>query len=105
MDYKPVLHRLFIKPDSVEDADDLIARAKAIGIQVEVDKREKKAVCTGTIISIGSTAFKGFGTTAETEGISVGSKVLYAKYSGADVPNSDYIMLNDEDILGVLDNE
>lgn len=101
MGFKPVLHRLFVRPDDVLEADDAIKSAKAAGIVIELDKREQKAVCTGTVVSIGNTAFIGFQSTPEGESIKPGSKVIYAKYSGADVPNSDLILLNDEDILGV----
>lgn len=105
MTIKPLLHRIYIQPDIVEEADDVIKSARSAGLVVELDKREKKAHTTGTVVSIGSTAFKEFGSTPEQEGIKVGSRVLYAKYSGADVPNTDFIILNDEDIVGVYADE
>lgn len=101
----PVLHRIFVKPDKVEEVDETIKRAREAGIHIELDKREQKACVVGTVVSIGSTAFVGFDTLPEQQGVVVGAKVLYAKYAGADVPTTDLIVLNDEDILGVLENE
>lgn len=98
---KPTLHRIYIKPDRVEEKDDTIRRAREAGIHIEVDKREQAATVTGTVVAIGSTCFVSFGTTAEEQGIKVGSRVFYVKHSNADVPNSDLVVINDEDILGV----
>lgn len=103
MKIKPVLFRVIVKPDEVSEVDDLVKRAKAAGIEVELDKREKKAVVIGTVISVGDTAFKEFGTTAKEQGVVPGARVQYAKYSGADLPNTDLIILNDEDIIGVVE--
>jgi co-chaperonin GroES (HSP10) len=99
---KPLLHRVYVQPDKVEDSDDLLKRAKAAGIHLEMDKREQKASVSGVVVAIGSTAYKEFGTTAEEQGVVVGSRVLYAKYAGAAIPNSEMIILNDEDCLAVL---
>lgn len=103
MKIKPVLHRVIVKPDKVEEADEQIRRAKAAGIHVELDKREEKAVVLGTVISIGSTAYNEFGTSAEEQGVVPGARVQYAKYSGVDLPNENLLILNDEDIIGVVE--
>jgi len=106
MKIKPVLHRLIVLPDKVEDADDLIKRAKAAGLEIELDKREQRAMTTGTVVSIGSTAYKHqFGSSAEEQGIAEGSHILFEKYAGGAVPNTEFILLNDEDVLGVLEDE
>jgi len=105
MKVKPILHRVLVKPEEVEETDELLKRARLAGIQIELDKREKKATVIGTIVSVGSTAYKEFGTDPQKEGIVEGTKVLYAKYSGAEIPNTELIILNDEDIIGVLENE
>jgi len=105
MKIKPVLHRILVLPEQVEDTDDLLRRAKAVGIKIELDKREKKAAVIGTVVAIGNTAYREYGTTHKEEGIEIGSKILYAKYSSAEVPNSDLIVLNDEDIIGVIEND
>lgn len=97
---KPVLHRILVKKDPVE-------KTTASGIIVTIDERkESKAAVKGTIVKVGSTAFQSFGSTAEAEGIIPNARVMFAKYAGAEVGNNtDLIWLNDEDILGVLENE
>ncbi len=96
---KPVLHRVLVKPDEVE-------KRTQSGIIIQYDKREEKAVETGTVISIGSTAYQEFGTTAESEGIKPGSKVTFAKYAGKEILDGEdkYLILNDEDIVGVYND-
>lgn len=101
---KPVLHRIFVLPEDAGDVDDRVVSARKLGLVVELDKREQKAVTMGTVLSIGNTAFAAFGSNATDEGITVGSKVVYAKYAGASVPNQEYIILNDEDIIGVYND-
>jgi co-chaperonin GroES (HSP10) len=102
---KPVLHRIFVRPDQVDEVDEQVKRAKDIGLYVELDKREQKAVVVGTVVAIGNTAFEAFQSSAEEEEVEIGSKVLYAKYSGAEVPNSDLLILNDEDVIAVVEKD
>lgn len=92
---KPVLHRLLIKPDPLENVTDS-------GIVYVLDKREQDAGVTGTVVAIGNTAFLAYSTTPQDEGITVGTKIYYAKYSGAKIKDSEYLWLNDADILGVI---
>ena len=104
---KPVLHRILLKPDNVEDADDIVRSAKAAGIEVRLDKREQAAIETGTVVDIGSTCFQEFGTTPSDQLVNIGSKVIFAKYAGKSVKNGEdkYLMINDEDIIGVFLDE
>lgn len=101
---KPILHRILLKPDNVEEADDIVRSARAAGIEVKLDKREQAAVETGTVVTIGSTCYKEFGTTPEEQGIEVGTKVFFAKYAGKSVKDGEekFLILNDEDIMGVI---
>lgn len=105
MNLKPVLHRVLVKPDDVSEVDEVVRRAKAAGIEVQLDKREQKAGVIGTVVKVGNTAFKDQGSSAETEGVVPGAKVYYAKYAGAETKEGGYIWLNDEDILGVIEDE
>jgi len=93
----PILHRILIKPEKVENV------SKG-GILLAIDeKREQAAAEKGTVVLIGSTAFKDFG--GDPNIISVGDKVYFAKYAGKTVEEEDgteYILLNDEDIIGVI---
>jgi co-chaperonin GroES (HSP10) len=98
----PLIHTVLVKPTLVEEADDTIRRAKAAGIHIELDKREKKAVEQGTVVAIGDTAFKAF----EAKLLPVpGDKVYFAKYAGKEVKDTDgeeYLLLNDEDVLVII---
>ena len=109
MGIKVVGHRILIKPFKLEEVDEAFKRAKAAGIQfVENDemRREQNAVDKGTVVSIGSTAFKDFGGDPWCK---VGDLITYAKYSGkyAEDPSTKerYVILNDEDCLAVLTQE
>lgn len=101
---KPVLHRVLIKPDLVEDADDVVRSARAAGLEVKLDKREQAAVETGVVVDIGSTCFQEFGTGPFEQGVFIGSKIIFAKYAGKSVKDGDekFLMINDEDIIGVI---
>ncbi len=97
----PVLHRLIVKQDNVEEADEVIRRAKAAGIQVQLDKREQAAVEVATVVAIGDTAFKAFEATVVPE---VGDKIYIAKYSGKKIKDGDedYLAINDEDCIAII---
>lgn len=100
MKFNPVLHRILIKPDKLEEKT-------AGGIIIQYDKREEAAVEKGVVILVGSTAYKEFGTTAVEQGIVPGARVSFAKYAGKTIMDGDtkYICCNDEDVIGVLENE
>lgn len=97
---RPILHRVLVKRDPVE-------KKTESGLILALNERsEAKAAVKGTVVEVGSTAFESFGSTAEKEGIRPGVRVHFAKYSGAEIgENTDLLWLNDEDLLGVLDNE
>jgi co-chaperonin GroES (HSP10) len=94
----PVLHRLIIKLDPVEEVTE-----SGIIISKELVKKERKAVEKGTVITIGETAFKDYGGNKDT--VKVGDKVIIAQYSGKeikDINGDDFVVINDEDILVVI---
>jgi chaperonin GroES len=92
----PILHRVLVKVDEVETKT-------ASGIVLAVnEKREQAAAETGVVISIGDTAFKDFKAEVVPN---IGDKVYFAKYAGKvvkDVDGTEYTVLNDEDIIGVI---
>ena len=97
---EPVLHRIILKLDDVETKTE-----SGIIIPEEVTKKERKAVEIGTVISIGSTCFRDYG--AENV-VSIGDRVVIAKYSGKEVKDVDetqYVIVNDEDIICILRGE
>lgn len=94
----PILHRVLVKPDEIETT------TKG-GIVLAVDpKRERLAVERGEIVSLGDTAFLGeFKAEVRPK---PGDKVYYAKYAGKfikDTDNIDYVLLNDEDIVAIIE--
>lgn len=102
----PVLHRVLVKPDKLEDIDETVKRAKAVGITIEFSneaKREQMSVDTGIIVDFGPTVFRDFGS---ENTLVKGDRVVYAKYGGKAVTHpqtkEDYVLLNDEDIIAIF---
>lgn len=107
MAIKPILHRILIKPDDLDEKDEVFRKAKLIGIEIHRDERsrEQAAIDTGTVIDVGPTAFKDFGTESP---VKKNDKVVYAKYGGKAIVDTDgvkYVALNDEDIIALFTEE
>lgn len=96
----PLLHRIVIKLDPVEDVS-----AGGIVIPKQITDKERKAIEIGEVISIGPTAFKDYGGGTDT--ISIGDRVIIARYSGKEVTddNVKYVIVNDEDVLCIQKEE
>ena len=104
----PCGHRVLVKAKKYISHDPVMQRARALGIQLELDKntRYDASVDEGEIIAIGSTAWKDFGESWA----SLGDTVVYAKNAGktvddpADTEPMDYqyVLLNDEDIVAII---
>lgn len=98
----PLLHRILVKVDKIEDKDEAFKRAHAAGIYIQRDEREREqaAIDTGIVVAIGDTAFKDFGTASP---IKVGDYVCYAKYGGKAMEDpytkEKFVALNDEDVI------
>jgi len=100
----PVLHRVIVKPDDVLEANDTFRKMREMGLEIpqsELLKREQAAVECGTVTAIGDTAFLDFNAVQIPI---VGDRVIYAKYAGK-LLDKDNLMLNDEDILGIIRGE
>lgn len=97
---KPVLHRLILKLDDVEEVTE-----SGIIIANDLVKKERKAVETGVVIAVGETAFKDYGGSTDT--VQVGDKVTIAKYSGKEVKDGKdlFVIVNDEDVLCIHKDE
>lgn len=99
-----LLHHILVKLDDVLEADETYRRAKALGIELALDKREQQAVEYGTVIQIGPTAFNDLG--ANPDILKVGDRVSLTKYSGKRITDSDgteYLLFNDSDLLAVIE--
>lgn len=105
MAIKPILHRILVKQDKLEEKDDLYKRARAVGLSLDFDerKREQAAIDTGTVVAMGNTAFRDFGA---DNPLKVGDSVVYAKYGGKTIKDPEtqveYVALNDEDIIAII---
>lgn len=100
-----LLHTILVKPDKVEETDEVIKRARAAGIQVQLDKREEKAVEYGTVVSVGPTAFKDYGRSPDI--LKGGDRISFVKYSGKEITQNGetYLILNDADVLCIIREE
>lgn len=102
MSLVPCGHRILVKPQRIEDVDSAYKSAKNAGIilQESHEQLQQAAVDKGTVVALGSTAYKDFGGTPWCE---VGDLVAYARYGGKVVKDpetqEDFLILNDEDII------
>jgi len=99
MAIKILLHHVLVEVPPVEDKT-----ASGIVIPKEVTDKERKAVEYGKVVQVGPTAFTAFGR--EPDIINVGDQVSFLRYSGktiVDKDGTDYLLLNDEDILCVIE--
>ena len=104
MAIKILLHHILAKADDATEADQDLKRAKAAGIILELDKREQAAVEYGTVVKIGPTAFQDYGRDATI--LKEGDRISFARYSGKSIKDTDgteYILLNDSDVLFVIE--
>ena len=98
------MHHILVKLDDATEADEVYKRAKACGLHLELDKREKQAVEYGTVILVGPTAYTDLG--ADPSIVKVGDRVSLTRYSGKKVVDSDgeeYMLFNDSDVLCVIE--
>jgi len=102
----PILHRILVKQNKLEDTNKDYKRATAAGLIIpdhEDKLRAQAGVDVGTIVSMGSTAYKDFGVAPP---IKVGDLVAFARFSGKTITDpkdeQEYIALNDEDVVAVI---
>jgi len=104
MAIKILLHQILVKPEDASDADEAYRRAKAVGIELALDKRLQTAVEYGTVISVGPTAFLDYGRSPDI--LKGGDRISFARYAGKEVTDSNgdkYLLLNDVDVLVVIE--
>lgn len=101
---KLLTHHVLVKLEDVCEADAQFRRAKELGIELALDKREQKAVEFGTVVSVGPTAFIDYGRDPTV--LKGGDRISFARYSGKSIKDSDdteYLILNDVDVLCVIE--
>ena len=106
---KPLLHRIIVKQQKLNEAHKEYQRAEAMGIIIpehEDNKRAQAGVDKGTVVALGPTAYRDFNTDVP---VKVGDVVAFARYSGKTIvdPKDDeeYVALNDEDLVAILTKE
>jgi co-chaperonin GroES (HSP10) len=103
---KPLLHRIIVKPDKLEQVSKDVQRMKKMGLVLpdsDDKRRAETQVDRGVVVAIGATAYKDYGVSPP---INVGDVVNYAKFSGKYItdPETDeeFLALNDEDLICIL---
>lgn len=98
---KPLLHTVLIKPDEVETKT-----ASGIVIPDMVTEKERKAVEYGTVVTVGPRAFYDYGRDPTI--LKGGDRISFARYAGKvikDVDGTEYVLVNDIDILAQIGEE
>lgn len=105
----PLLHRIIVKQQKLNEAHKEYQRAEAMGIIIpehEDNKRAQAGVDKGTVVALGPTAYRDFNTDVP---VKVGDVVAFARFSGKTIvdPKDDeeYVALNDEDLVAILTKE
>ncbi len=92
-----LLHHILVKLDDIETKTQS-------GIILAVDeKKERKAVEYGTVVQIGPTAFLDYGRSPDI--LKEGDRISLNRYSGKSVVDSDgseYVVVNDQDVLCIV---
>jgi co-chaperonin GroES (HSP10) len=102
----PTLHRILVKADKLEEVDKTHQQAKKLGIVIpehEDKKRAQAGVDTGTVVSLGPTAFRDFNADSP---IKEGDYIAYARFAGKIITDprteEEYVILNDEDVVCIF---
>lgn len=102
---RPTGHRVLIKPDRIE-------KTTAGGIILTMDEKlEKGGIQRGLLVDYGPQAWKAFSVDFSGERwAEKGDYIYFSRYAGKFVqdpadPDTDYMIMNDEDILGIITDE
>jgi co-chaperonin GroES (HSP10) len=99
----PVEYKILIQPEDIEETDERIKSAKAVGI-VMVEKtteREAMAQVKGRLIAVGGNAFDDWKGRIPMPG----DVIWYAKYAGYVIKGKDgkeYRLANDKDCAAIV---
>jgi co-chaperonin GroES (HSP10) len=104
MGIKLLRHHVLVKLEDATEADEAYRRAKALGIELALDKRVQEAVEVGEVVQIGPTAFKDLGF--DMPPIKVGDKVSLIRYVGKKIQDTEgntFYIYNDDDLLAIIE--
>ncbi len=102
----PFLHRVLVKPFPIEEIDPTIKNAKAWGFELPetMKNREQAAAIYGTVVAVGETCFLDYN--GRPTMLKPDDTVIFAKYAGKEITDPEsketLVLLNDEDILGII---
>ncbi len=106
---EPLLHRIIVRQQKLNEAHEEYRRAEALGIVIpehEDNKRAQAGVDKGVVVAIGPTAYRDFNVDVP---IKIGDSVTFARFSGkviVDPKDSvEYVALNDEDIIAIISGD
>jgi chaperonin GroES len=96
MNLRPLHDRVLVK--RLEEQE-----SKRGGIIIPDSAKEKPQ--TAEVVAVGAGKLLDDGTRSEPD-VKAGDKILFGKYSGSDirVDGNDYLILREDEILGVFDN-
>lgn len=106
----PAGHRVLLLPEQ-ETEDEKALKAiktpdgRSLIMAETASERHRLAQMAGTVVAVGQSAWKDFGTEPWAK---PGDRAMFAKYSGVILRGKDnkkYRMVNDEDIVALLDPE
>ena len=112
-------HRVLVKVEKLEDIDEVYMAAKKAGLafaeNLDEHKRAELGVDRGTVVEVGSDAFKQFYMNCNPDDTRMmffrpwcdkGDTIAFAKYSGKVIEDPEdgqkYVVINDEDVVAVL---
>jgi co-chaperonin GroES (HSP10) len=108
------LHRILVKRDEQVDTDAVVTKKEmsriglvvAPSVQKDLEsavRREQASMDTGTVVQIGSTAYRDYGIECP---IKVGDNITFAKFSGKEVTDKEteevFVVINDEDVVAKI---
>jgi chaperonin GroES len=96
----PLDVKVLVRPDPVEEKT-----KGGIILADSIKDQNKYATCSGRLIAAGPNAFAEWG---EGRGPQPGARVLFAQYAGLrrkGEDGEDYLVCNDEDMIGILAEE
>lgn len=106
---KTPLHRVTVAPFDFDEWDESRKKMKELGLALpekEENVRTKASIDMGTVVQVGPTAFKDFGTDSPVQ---EGTVIAFVKNAGKFVKdpytNQEYLVINDEDVVMIFEKE
>lgn len=105
---KVVGPRVLVKPFKLSEVDEVYKKVHQAGLAIPETRelqREKAAIDSGVVLSIGSLAWHDMGD--GTPWAKVGDKVMWARHAGKVIDKEgeeSLVVINDEDVVGLIED-